>query len=261
MYSQKLISDFFNKSEKQNKSNSDISKYTKNNNIKTFFKNEINNDSTIKTITLKPQNNENSKITQKDNLNSNEKKLNTNTQFSIFNENDKIIEKIDVFTDGSTINNGKRNASGGFGVYFPDDKYENWSEKFNSNTVTNQKCELMAIIKALQILKNKFGRHAKKVNVFVYTDSEYSINCMTKFIISWLKNNWKLRNGNNVKNRNLIELLNNLMNEFHNIKYIHVRSHTKEPENKDSIEYYTWYGNMMADKLANDGRNNNIFKS
>ena len=35
-----------------------------------------------------------------------------------------------------------------------------------------------------------------------------------------------------------------------NIKFIHVKAHTKEPINKDSQEYFIWYGNYMADKLA-----------
>ena len=31
---------------------------------------------------------------------------------------------IDIFTDGSTINNGKKNALGGIGVYIPKYKYK-----------------------------------------------------------------------------------------------------------------------------------------
>ena len=84
---------------------------------------------------------------------------------------------------------------------------------------------------------------------------------MTNYVKVWLRNNWKLRNGNNVKNRNLIELLLNLTNEFNNVSYNHIRSHQVEPTNKDSLEYKVWYGNMMADKLANQGRSKGYFKN
>ena len=82
---------------------------------------------------------------------------------------------------------------------------------------------------------------------------------MNSYIKNWIRNNWKLRNGNNVKNRNLLELLFNLSNEFNNVSYNHIRSHKQEPENKESLEYKLWYGNMMADKLANEGRCKSLF--
>ena len=34
-----------------------------------------------------------------------------------------------------------------------------------------------------------------------------------------------------------------------NVRMVHVRAHKTEPS-KDSEEYFKWYGNMMADKLA-----------
>ena len=34
------------------------------------------------------------------------------------------------------------------------------------------------------------------------------------------------------------------------ISFQHIRSHQKEPVDKNSDEYRHWYGNMMADKLA-----------
>ena len=40
-----------------------------------------------------------------------------------------------------------------------------------------------------------------------------------------------------------------------NVQFRHVKAHQKEPTgvSKDSYEYIEWYGNMMADKLANEG--------
>ena len=212
-------------------------------------------ESFLKDKNLKDCNLSESPIIEDKNVHS---KISNSTNFNIFSND--IIERIEVYTDGSTVNNGKKNASGGIGVFFYLDDMKNLSEKYNSNNVTNQKCELLAIVKALQIIKSKFGRHSKKINVLVHTDSDYCIKCMTNYVKVWLRNNWKLRNGNNVKNRNLIELLLNLTNEFNNVSYNHIRSHQVEPTNKDSLEYKVWYGNMMADKLANQGRSKGYFK-
>jgi ribonuclease HI len=245
MFNQTSISDFFPKKnpDNNNNSNSDNNSVnlhlSDNNSLKRFFpsnKFEINMD--------EKSEEENSKC---------------NKQFKNIFSDEGVIERVEVFTDGSTINNGKKNASGGVGVFFYDDSFKNISERYNSNNVTNQKCEILAIIKGLQVIKSKFGRHSKKINILIHTDSEYCIKCMNSYIKNWIRNNWKLRNGNNVKNRNLLELLLNLSNEFNNISYNHIRSHKQEPINKESLEYKLWYGNMMADKLANEGRSKSLF--
>ena len=54
-----------------------------------------------------------------------------------------------VYTDGSTFNNGKKNAIGGIGVYFPHKKLDNISEPFTDDLATNNKCELEACRQAL----------------------------------------------------------------------------------------------------------------
>ena len=221
--------------------------------------NEQNNSQDLKekeTFSFFPSSKINSDVNKIDNITP----LNSNEGFKNVFSDKSIIERVEVFTDGSTVNNGKKNASGGIGVFFNQEGFQNISEKYNSPNATNQKCELLAIVKGLQIIKSKFGRHSKKVNVLIHTDSEYCIKCMTSYISNWIRNNWKLRNGNNVKNKNLLELLLNLTHEFNNISYNHIRSHKQEPSNKESLEYKLWYGNMMADKFANEGRIKNYFK-
>ena len=42
----------------------------------------------------------------------------------------------------------------------------------------------------------------------------------------------------------MYDLANNLK-----VRMVHVKAHKTEPS-KDSPEYFKWYGNMMADKLA-----------
>lgn len=244
MFNQTSINDFFPKGNGGDKSG--ITK-TKNGSIQKFFNsNNCNQNETGMNSDRSIKIDENNK--ESDN------------KFKNIFSGENIIERVEVFTDGSTVNNGKKNASGGIGVFFYENEFKNLAERYNSHNVTNQKCEILAIFKGLKIIKSKFGRHSKKINVMVHTDSDYCIKCMTSYVNNWLRNNWKLKNGGNVKNRNLIELLLNMTKEFNNVSYNHVKAHTIEPENKNSIQYKMWYGNMMADKLANEGRKKNLFK-
>ena len=88
-------------------------------------------------------------------------------------------EKIEyIFTDGSCINNGKQNAFGGVGVYFGKKDRRNYS-KPQLEKPSNQKGELEAIAKALELSKSN--------NIIIYTDSQYSIKCINKWIHNWRK--------------------------------------------------------------------------
>ena len=62
--------------------------------------------------------------------------------------------EIVVFTDGSAINNGSKNAKGGVGVFFADNDPRNISKSIvnsngngnSKNKVTNNICELIGVI-------------------------------------------------------------------------------------------------------------------
>lgn len=150
---------------------------------------------------------------------------------------------ITIFTDGSSRNNNKKNIIriGGIGVYFGENDSRNLSETITEN-VTNQRTELLACIRALEQVNNCQDK------IIIYSDSKYTINCMTKWIHNWSKNNWKKKNGKNILNLELIQQLYKLTKD-NDVEFRHLNSHTKEPK-KESSNYYLWYGNMMADKLA-----------
>jgi ribonuclease HI len=67
----------------------------------------------------------------------------------------------------------------------------------------------------------------------------------------WRKNNWMKNDNESIMNKKLIKKLYFYYKNL-NIKFQHVSSHKKEPE-KNTDEHYLWYGNNIADKLANDG--------
>jgi ribonuclease HI len=153
-----------------------------------------------------------------------------------------------VFADGSTIRNGKENAKGGIGIFFGDNDSRNVSEKMTVNP-TNQRCELLAILRALQILHSE--QMTKDDIVLIYTDSQYSINCVTKWSAAWEKNNWQTQTKTDVKNQDILKPILELIRKLRfQLCFVHVRSHQPMPKHKDSEEYFVWYGNKMADELA-----------
>lgn len=161
-------------------------------------------------------------------------------------------KKLFVYTDGSCINNGKKNCFGAIGIFFTDNDSDNLGQAIDNegNKVTNQTMELLAVIQALKIIDDKIDRNEINPKIIVIcTDSTYIINSITKWYGNWIKNNWKNSKGDDVENKDLIQLLHELKSKYITI-FKHIRSHQSEPSDKDSEKYCHWYGNNMADKLA-----------
>ncbi len=151
---------------------------------------------------------------------------------------------MDIYTDGATSNNQyKIKRRGGIGVFFGDDDPRNISYEIKENP-TNQRMELSACIKALEEVQDD--------DINIYTDSKYTINCVTIWFSNWKNNNWKTSTGKDVKNLDLIKKLHNLVNSK-NVNFYHIRSHQKEPKDKNERKH--WYGNKMADYLATNAIN------
>lgn len=129
-----------------------------------------------------------------------------------------------VFTDGACSNNGRPGAKAGYAVWFPD--YPSMSESARipeGESQTNQRAELAGIARAVVILDEK-GFH--DVDVIVYTDSDYSISCLTKWLPGWVSRGWKTSGGGNVLHRDLIEDTHRRLSKFKSHRFVHVRSHT-----------------------------------
>ena len=84
---------------------------------------------------------------------------------------------INVYTDGACSNNGKSDARAGFGIWFGADDERNTSESF-TGPQTNNRAELLAIIKALTILREEVEEGRP---IMIYSDSSYSIRCCTSY--------------------------------------------------------------------------------
>mgnify|MGYP001195193291 CR=1 FL=1 len=148
---------------------------------------------------------------------------------------------IEVYTDGSCLGNGRKGARAGIGIYFGDDDSRNVSEPF-LNKPTNQRAELNALLRAIQIIEADINNSNR--SVIIYTDSKYSIDCIYRYSKGWIRNGWKTANGNPVKNQDLLRPLLGLMRP--GIQLIHVKAHTGRQDRHSK-------GNEMADRFAVQG--------
>ena len=147
---------------------------------------------------------------------------------------------INVYTDGSCINNGKENAKAGIGIFFGINDSRNVAEEILINP-TNNVAEMTAILKVFDILKEEIEM---EYDIYIYTDSKYSINSFTIWSKSWEKNNWKKKDNKKIKNLELIKKGYELFNKYNNVELIHIKAHTNKHD-EHSI------GNENADTLAN----------
>lgn len=194
-------------------------------------------------------------------------KFSVNTVKHIINDLN-IIEPIEdqnelyIFSDGNCKGNGKKHAKAGYSVLFMNKTNEGYSDeslfsKFNKTRLlvsepTNNKAELSGIKYIFKCIYENQDLFKDKKNI-ICTDSMYSINCIDKWSKTWIKNDWKNSKNEPVKNKELIQEIYNLKNNIENINitFKHVRSHTSEPQDKNSLEWLLWYGNNQVDSNIN----------
>lgn len=144
-----------------------------------------------------------------------------------------------VYTDGSVSNNGGTNPRGGVGVWFGEEDPRNVGEPFLEDNPTNQRCELMAIARAAEIV-------GKEQPVIIVTDSKYAIGCFTQWCDRWRANGWRNSRGEPVKNEDIIRRgLAALDASRATLDYTKGHAAGDDP---DAV------GNRHADRLANEGR-------
>ena len=158
---------------------------------------------------------------------------------------------IEVWTDGSSLGNGQKGCKAGYGVFFGQNDPRNMSKPVQKDP-SNNRAELLAIKKALEYLAHELAGKESTIQIKIYTDSEYSINCVTHWVNGWIKNGWKTKSGSDVKNKKLIQNIQTLRKQLQ-VEFIHVRAHKKAPPDRASKAYKMWYGNFMADYLAVEG--------
>lgn len=61
----------------------------------------------------------------------------------------------------------------------------------------------------------------------IHTDSEFLINSITKWVKKWKKNNWLTANGEPVKNKEQLILLDDIINSMEAVKWVGISDTVK----------------------------------
>jgi ribonuclease HI len=140
-----------------------------------------------------------------------------------------MTRQVELYTDGACRGNP---GPGGWGVLLRYGDKEKVLYGGEPNT-TNNRMELMAVIKGLEALK-------QACDVKVTTDSKYVLQGMTEWIENWKKRGWKTASKKAVLNAELWQRLDSLAAQ-HQLSWEWVKGHSGHPENE------------IADQLANRG--------
>lgn len=89
---------------------------------------------------------------------------------------------------------------------------------------TNNRMEMMAVIKALAALKNISS-------VTIYTDSKYVLQGATEWLEGWKARGWKSASRKEVKNQDLWEEIDSLI-RMHSVKFVWVKGHSGNEMNE-----------------------------
>lgn len=126
-------------------------------------------------------------------------------------------------------------------VFIADTVCSNLSEPLSGTRQTNQRAELTAIQRALEIAP-------RNRSVTIYTDSNYSIKCVTEWFVKWRANGWLNASKKPVENKDLIEKILTLIEQRKNM--------SQEISSINKVEFVwvkghaTNEGNIAADELA-----------
>lgn len=130
------------------------------------------------------------------------------------------MKNIEIYTDGACSGNPGLGGWACVLLYNGNEKRLSGGEK----QTTNNRMELMAVIKALEALN-------QPCNVDLYSDSAYVVNAFLQdWISSWVLNNWKTKSKDPVKN---VELWQKLiaLTHTHDVTWHKVKGHSDNQMN------------------------------
>lgn len=136
---------------------------------------------------------------------------------------------IELYTDGACRGNP---GPGGWGVLLR--KGSNEKELWGGEReTTNNRMEMTAVIKGLEAL-------SRPCSIKITTDSQYVLKGITEWMPNWKLKNWKTAARKPVKNADLWQTLDSLLQE-HEVEWQWVKGHSGHAENE------------RVDDLANRG--------
>ncbi len=136
-------------------------------------------------------------------------------------------QKVSIYTDGGCRGNP---GPGGWGASLSFGDHQKDIYGYEEET-TNNRMELMAAIRALEIL-------TRSCDIDLTTDSQYVRQGITEWMENWKKRGWKTAAKKPVKNKDLWQRLDEAVVR-HDVKWHWVKGHSGHE------------GNERADDLAN----------
>ena len=133
---------------------------------------------------------------------------------------EELTKNVIIYTDGACSGNPGPGGYAAILMYNGQEKEIVGAEK----DTTNNKMEMMAVLKGLEQLKYP-------CNVTIYSDSTYVVDSVEKgWLFGWKKKNWIKADKKPVKNVELWEEMLKYMS-IHNIKFVKVKGHSDNEYN------------------------------
>jgi len=132
--------------------------------------------------------------------------------------------KVIIYTDGACSGNPGPGGWGSVMMYNGHRRELSGGER----QTTNNRMELMAVIRALEALK-------RPCHVIVHTDSTYVMKGITEWLAQWKRRNWRTADRKPVKNVELWQRLEEAA-QRHQVHWRWVRGHAGVAENERADE-------------------------
>lgn len=136
----------------------------------------------------------------------------------------KTGNSVVIYTDGACSGNPGPGGWGSILMYNGHRRELSGGER----ETTNNRMEMMAVIRALETLK-------RSCDVVIHTDSTYVMKGMTEWLAGWKSRGWKTASKQPVKNVDLWERLDEAVGK-HQVEWRWVKGHSGVPENERADE-------------------------
>lgn len=130
------------------------------------------------------------------------------------------MKNITLYSDGSSLGNP---GPGGWGTILEYNGHQKELSGGQENT-TNNKMELMGVIKGLEALK-------EPCHVKIISDSKYVVQAINEWLTNWQRNNWKTAGKKDVKNLELWKRYLDVSSK-HTIEAFWVKGHAGHEQNE-----------------------------
>jgi ribonuclease HI len=143
---------------------------------------------------------------------------------------------IDIYTDGACQPNPGKTGSGVV-IYNAGEVVKMFTgahESLGTNNTAELTALEMGLIQASEILSD-----GSVANITLYSDSKYSIDCLTTWIDGWIKKGWKNSKKQDVKNKEIIQAMYKIYLPIkEQITIAHIKGHAGHE------------GNELSDRMA-----------